>query len=113
MRIRSSRNMAQGTIFVVTSFMGTRKGYLTWDECREMEKNGIVIESHTVDHKSMTELTDDQLRAELVESKKKAEAELGHPVDYMAYPTGAITYTLLSWCVRLATRRLSPSSTAV
>lgn len=79
----------KGTIFVVTSFMGTRKGYLTWDECREMEKNGIVIESHTVDHKSMTELTDDQLRAELVESKKKAEAELGHPVDYMAYPTGA------------------------
>ena len=37
----------------------------------------------------MTDLTDDQLRAELVESKKKAEAELGHAVDYMAYPTGA------------------------
>lgn len=79
----------KGTIFVVTSFVGTRKGYLTWDECREMEQNGMTIESHTVDHKSMTDLTDDQLRAELVESKKKAEVELGHAVDYMAYPTGA------------------------
>lgn len=79
----------KGTVFVVTSFLGTRKGYLTWDECREMEKNGMTVASHTVDHKSMTDLTNDQLRAELVESKKKAEAELGHEVKYMAYPTGA------------------------
>ena len=61
-------------------------------ECREMEKNGMTVASHTVDHKSMTDLTNDQLRAELVESKKKAEAELGHEVKYMAYPTG--TYNL-------------------
>lgn len=82
----------KATIFVVTSFLGKDKRYMTWDQARKMDANGISIESHTVDHKPMTDLTDDQLRMELVESKKKAEEELGHSVDYMAYPTG--TYNL-------------------
>ena len=83
----------KATIFVVTSFLDkNKKGYMSWDQAREMDTNGISIQSHTVDHKSMTDLTDDQLRMELVDSKKKAEKELGHPVNYMAYPTG--TYNL-------------------
>lgn len=83
----------KATIFVVTSFLDkNKKGYMSWDQAREMDANGISIQSHTVDHKSMTDLTDDQLRMELVDSKKKAEKELGHPVNYMAYPTG--TYNL-------------------
>lgn len=82
----------KGTIFVVTSFIGRDKQYITWDEAREMDADCITIQSHTVDHKSMTDLTDEQLRAELVNSKKKAEEELGHPVEYIAYPTG--TYNL-------------------
>ncbi|WP_303840407.1 polysaccharide deacetylase family protein [Selenomonas ruminantium] len=83
----------KATIFVVTGFLDKhKKGYLSWDEAREMDKNGITIESHTVNHRSMTDLTDDELRAELVDSKKKAETELGHEVNYIAYPTG--TYNL-------------------
>ena len=82
----------KATIFAISSFVGNKKGYITWEEAREMEENGISIESHTVDHKSMTDLSDDQLRVELTESKKKLEKELGHPVNFMAYPTG--TYNL-------------------
>lgn len=82
----------KATVFVVTSFMGTQKNYLTWEQAQEMEANGISIESHTVSHKSMTELSDDELRAELVNSKKAIEDHLGKQVDYIAYPTG--TYNL-------------------
>lgn len=82
----------KATIFVITSFLGKREQYFTWDQAREMEQHGISIQSHTVDHKPMTDLSDEQLRAELVESKKKAEMELGHEVGYIAYPTG--TYNL-------------------
>lgn len=82
----------KATIFVVTSFMGTQQNYLTWEQAREMDANGIDIESHTVTHKSMTELSDDELRAELVNSKKAIEDHLGKQVDYIAYPTG--TYNL-------------------
>ena len=83
----------KGTIFVITSFLGKYPNYITWDQAREMEEDGTIsIQSHTVDHKSMTDLSDEQLRTELVDSKKQAERELGHPVDFMAYPTG--TYNL-------------------
>lgn len=77
------------TIFVISSFLGTKDHYITWDQAREMAANGISIQSHTVDHRSMTDLTDDQLRAELTDSKKKIEEEMGTPVEFIAYPTGA------------------------
>ncbi len=82
----------KGTIFVVSSFLGVYPNYMTWDQAREMDADNISIQSHTVDHKSMTDLSDDELRAELVDSKKKIEKELGHEIGYMAYPTG--TYNL-------------------
>ena len=82
----------KATIFVVTGFLGKQSQYLTWEQAREMEQHGISIESHTVSHRSMTDLSDEELRSELVESRKQAEKELGHPVEYIAYPTG--TYNL-------------------
>ena len=78
----------KATIFVVTGFLSKRKGYLTWDQLREMEQHGISIQSHTVTHAPLPELPDERIREELVESKKHAERELGHPVEFIAYPTG-------------------------
>ena len=79
----------KAAVFVVTGFLSKRKGYLTWDQVREMEKSGVTIESHTVTHAALPELSDDRIREELVESKRQAESELGHPVEFIAYPTGA------------------------
>ena len=79
----------KATIFIVTGFVSSRKGYLTWDQLREMEQHGIMAQSHTVTHAPLPELPDERIREELVESKRTAEAELGHPIDFIAYPTGA------------------------
>lgn len=79
----------KATIFIVTGFVSSRKGYLTWDQLREMEQHGIMAQSHTVTHAPLPELSDERIREELVESKRTAEAELGHPIDFIAYPTGA------------------------
>ena len=38
------------TIFVITDLISTEDEYLTWDQLREMEKHGITIGSHTLDH---------------------------------------------------------------
>ena len=78
----------KATIFIVTGFVSKRRGYLTWDQLREMEKNGIMAQSHTVTHAPLPELSDERIREELVESKRQAETELGHPVEFIAYPTG-------------------------
>ena len=82
----------KATIFVVPGFTNVNKNYLTWEHMLEMEQNGITIESHTLNHKALEGLTDDQIRAELRDSKQRLEERLGHPVEYLAYPTG--TYNL-------------------
>ncbi len=82
----------KATIFVVAGYPGVYPGYLTWDQMREMEQNGMHIESHTMNHIPLEELTDDQIRQELQSSKQKLESELGHSIKYIAYPTG--TYNL-------------------
>ena len=79
----------KATIFIVTGFVSERKGYLTWDQLREMEQHGITAQSHTVTHAPLPELSDERIREELIVSKQQAEAELGHPIEFIAYPTGA------------------------
>ena len=55
-----------------------------------MDASGVVsIESHTVTHGSLTDLTDDQIRYELTEAKHDIEQRLGKEVEFLAYPTGA------------------------
>lgn len=82
----------QATIFVVPGFTDVNYGYLGWDHLREMEAGGITIQSHTANHRALEELPDDEIRAELLNSKQMLEENLGHPVDFLAYPTG--TYNL-------------------
>ena len=47
----------KAVIFVITSFMDEgNMYYFTWDQAKEMEADGISIESHTVSHQSMQKL---------------------------------------------------------
>ena len=82
----------RATIFIVPGFTNVNANYLTWDQLKEMEKNGITIQSHTLNHRALEELPDDEIRAELLNSKVMLEQNLGHPVEFLAYPTG--TYNL-------------------
>ena len=80
------------TIFIIPSFTGVYPGYMNWEQLKEMEANGITIESHTLTHPKLEELPDDEIRMELLNSKNLLEENLGHPVEFLAYPTG--TYNL-------------------
>ena len=82
----------RATIFVIPAFVGVYQNYLTWDELREMEDGGITIESHTMHHYKLEELPDDEIRSELLNSKQILEENLGHSIEFLAYPTG--TYNL-------------------
>ena len=82
----------RATIFVIPAFVSKYKNYLTWEELREMESGGITIESHTMNHYKLEELPDDEIRSELLNSKLILEENLGHPIEFLAYPTG--TYNL-------------------
>lgn len=82
----------KATIFVIPAFTDKNRSYMTWEQLLEMERNGITIQSHTMTHKALEELPDDEIRNELLNSKLLLEEKLGHAVDFLAYPTG--TYNL-------------------
>ena len=80
------------TIFIIPAFTGVYPGYMTWEQLKEMEADGVTIESHTLTHPKLEELPDDEIRNELLNSKNMLEQNLGHPIEFLAYPTG--TYNL-------------------
>lgn len=90
----------KATIFIITDFIDGRIGSrnfcgeglelrpLTWEEIKVMDNSGITFGSHTKTHPVLAALSRDAIRAELVDSKKHIEANLGHAIDSLAYPFG-------------------------
>lgn len=64
--------------------------YLTWDEVREMSRNGIEIGSHTVGHPILTRVPLKHVEHELVTSRHKIESEIEQQVIAFAYPNGGV-----------------------
>ena len=65
-----------------------QKYNLTWDEVREMSKNGITFGSHTVTHPKLSALSLEDAKREIVESKTRIEEEADTAVTTFAYPLG-------------------------
>lgn len=62
--------------------------FLSWNQIKEMSAAGMVIGSHTLTHPYLKELSLDEARKEIFESKKNLETELGKPVLAFAQPFG-------------------------
>lgn len=60
---------------------------MTWEMAEEMAREGWEIGSHTLTHARLTDLDDDALRHELVESRRLIVERLGG-CDTLAYPFG-------------------------
>jgi len=75
------------TFFVATSLIG-KENMMTWDYLREMHDAGMEIQSHTVTHRPLSSLSDQQIRFELTESKRIIEDKLKNEVSYLSLPHG-------------------------
>lgn len=62
---------------------------ITWEQARELDANGVEIESHTVTHPILTQVDSQRLRFEMSESRRLLAAELGRDVRLFCYPDGA------------------------
>jgi peptidoglycan/xylan/chitin deacetylase (PgdA/CDA1 family) len=79
------------TAYVITGRVSGRdSSFLTWPELRELERLDVEIGSHTVHHVELTGLTSVAALDELVVSRRELERHLGHPVQWFAYPAGAV-----------------------
>lgn len=61
---------------------------MSWAQLREMHAAGFEIGSHGVHHRMLAKLPQQELEAELRESKTTLERELGAPVSLVSYPVG-------------------------
>jgi peptidoglycan/xylan/chitin deacetylase (PgdA/CDA1 family) len=62
---------------------------MTWEQIRELSRQGIGIGSHTQTHRVLATLTPEAQRWELLKSKSVLEERLGQPVRTVAYPAGS------------------------
>ena len=78
----------KATFFVVTELVD-KPHYMTWDHLKEMEVNGMSMQSHTATHKPLGGMDEKEIIFELSESKKVIEKRLTTEVNHLSLPHGS------------------------
>ncbi|QRM27224.1 polysaccharide deacetylase family protein [Microvirga sp. VF16] len=63
--------------------------YLSWDEVRQLAREGLEFGGHTCSHPILTRLPVAAARKEIIECQERLTAELGRPAIGFAYPNGS------------------------
>ncbi len=63
-------------------------GMMSWDQIKDLKNSGHEIGSHTINHALLTQLDDDEVCFEVIESRKELELKLGDVVESFCYPNG-------------------------
>ena len=87
---------------VITGFVQAgREDILTLDEIKEMKKNGMSFEDHTVNHPDLSVSSADTQNSELQDSKEYLDRNLSQTTTTVAYPSGRYRETTLQLAEKL------------
>lgn len=87
---------------VITGFVQAgREDILTLDEIKEMKKNGMSFEDHTVNHPDLSVSNADTQNSELQDSKEYLDHNLSQTTTTVAYPSGRYSETTLQLAEKL------------
>ncbi len=99
------------TLFIITDALGLYPRWLTNprdparkervispEELKQMSSELFAVGSHTMTHRALTNLTRDDARRELAESRAKLETMLNKPVTLFSFPYGAMNDELVELC---------------
>lgn len=79
----------KGSVFVITSMVDKVGLYMTSDEISAISKDGFIdVESHTVGHEKLSQISKEDTMKTLKDSKVFLEKYSGKKVDTIAYPFG-------------------------
>jgi peptidoglycan/xylan/chitin deacetylase (PgdA/CDA1 family) len=67
---------------------GSDRLFLDWDGARELVRRGFSIGSHSMRHAILSREDPQEQFRDLMSSRRQLEAELGVPVNLLAYPNG-------------------------
>jgi peptidoglycan/xylan/chitin deacetylase (PgdA/CDA1 family) len=60
---------------------------MTWDQIRELHRQGHIVGSHTLSHPNLAHLTIADVSREMCESKQRLEEQLAAPIVHFSYPS--------------------------
>lgn len=80
----------KGVFFIMTISIN-RPNYMSEAQIKDLSDRGHTIAAHTWDHHSVKQLTTEQdYQKQFIKPKERLEKIIGKPVDYFAYPFGAM-----------------------
>ena len=113
------RHRLPATVFVVSGYVGRYSFYrhlglegfprtdgttpplawlpLSWDEVKEMRRHGVEIGSHSMSHRSLGLLPENEADFEARRSRQILEARLDAPVELFSYPFGSRAFGDFDW----------------
>lgn len=79
----------RATFYIVTNYVG-KKGYMTWEQIKELKHAGMEIGSHSMSHPYLTDIDRDAILNELIQSKQVLESCLGESIESFGVPFGFV-----------------------
>jgi peptidoglycan/xylan/chitin deacetylase (PgdA/CDA1 family) len=75
------------TFYLTAGFLGT-PGYLNAGQVRDLEAQGFQIGCHSMTHAYLSDLTETELKREVVDAKLQIEQIVGHAIEHFSCPGG-------------------------
>lgn len=77
------QNDVKATFFLTAHFLNTQENLV-----RQMIEEGHIVGNHTVNHKSMPDLTDEKVESEIMTFHKAMYEKIGYEMKYLRPPMG-------------------------
>ncbi|MDD5195769.1 MAG: polysaccharide deacetylase family protein [Candidatus Omnitrophica bacterium] len=85
------------TIFIIVYRIGQEDHLSSSDISWVLQNSPVKIGSHTLSHPDFTNISDNQLKREIWDSKMELEALFSQEVSTLSYPTGIFNEKALNW----------------
>ncbi len=76
-------NDVKATFFITAHYVNTQEELV-----KQMLEEGHIVGNHTVNHKSMPDLTDEEIRTEVMELHQVVQQKFGYEMKYLRPPMG-------------------------
>lgn len=86
-------NNVQATFFITAHYLNTQPELV-----KQMIDDGHIVGNHTVNHKSMPSLSDDQIKKEVMDLHQAIKSKLNYEMKYIRPPKGEYSERTLSEC---------------
>jgi peptidoglycan/xylan/chitin deacetylase (PgdA/CDA1 family) len=84
-------------------------GYLNQTQLRELDAQGFEIGCHSMTHPYLSDLSEAELRPEIVDAKDRLEQILGHGIEHFSCPGGRYNQSVLTMTRRAGFKTVANS----